>query len=228
MYEDDAYIVQALDALGSVDVICIQEYLAGADDNVKKWFEYNGYTVRFQAFSEEEGYRLGVFTAVRSKLEVEFTYHELRNDYPTRLRPFSNSRGVLVANVKLGDTVASIFNTHMTYARFHTHEMRVREFNNLKAMLVADYTSSKVILLGDFNFVGADSRRRHLKKEYQFFTGTFFDKTWSHKPQLSPLNANLDYVFWKEADFDIESKLLPKSGSDHRPLLCKITEATDK
>ncbi len=100
--------------------------------------------------------------------------------------------------------------------------MRKREFQELLRVLDKVPADRAMILCGDFNFLGPDKRRIALTNKYDYFSGSFFDKTWKHHPNLSPIAANLDYIFWNPDTTQVQPRLLQRNTSDHRGIVASI------
>ena len=222
---DSQYCIDALEALGPFDVICLQEYVSGADSKLIDWLTGKGYQVAYMPFAHNLGYSQGVMTAVRPGLFASPVPKILREDGPRRFRPFYNVRGLMSTTIKVGASEVSINNVHLTYPRQHTIDMRRREFVSLQAFLKALSAQGPWLLCGDFNFIGLDKRRKYLKANYQHFTGDFWHKTWSHKGKFSPIRANLDYAFWDTGSKQMvtSTRLELVKGSDHHPIIMQVT-----
>lgn len=221
--KDSSFVIDTLKELGDFDVICLQEYVQGADTKTLEWLQDNDYETNYLPFASIEGISQGVMTATRKSLKATAQPTVLREDEPQRFRPFPNIRGLVTATFTIGGKKLAIHNVHLTYARKHTRDMRKREFANLRKFLSEESDKHPWVLCGDFNFVGVDSRRKYLTDHYKNFTGGLFGKTWRHRSQYSVLRANLDYFFWKGKGLEVEPKLAKFNTSDHRPMIATIT-----
>lgn len=219
------YVVEQMEQLDKPDVICLQEYVDGADSTTKDWFENNGYEIiflPFAVFPKDSRISQGVMVAAKKTLKASLTTHVLRSDGPRAFRRFNNIRGLAEAVVTFDKgKKLHIINVHSTFARHYTIDMRKREFAALKDYLAAA-GDEPVLLCGDFNFVGSDPRKKYLKKLYSSFTGSLLSPTWRHLTKLSPISANLDYFFWSRRGISVEPRLLGYKKSDHRALYAKI------
>ena len=220
--KDNSYVIQTLESLSQPDVICLQEYVQGKDADAIEWFERNSYDMAYLPFAHNlDGLSQGVMTANKKTLHAQVDPVVLREDVPRRFRPFPNIRGLLSAQIKIGDHLVTIANFHSTYPRPHVMDMRKREFAELMKFLVAKDAQHPWLLCGDFNFFGRDSRKKLLKHRYKSFTGNIIQPTWRHHNRLSPVRLNLDYFFWN--GLSVKAKLAPFSNSDHRPLTATVS-----
>jgi endonuclease/exonuclease/phosphatase (EEP) superfamily protein YafD len=193
----------------------------GAGDILLKWLKHNKYTYEYLPFGHFGKKSMGVLTAVKKINKPKFQSLILRSDNPRLFRPFKNIRGLVSTKIKINGKTLSIVNTHLTYPRLHTIDMRKREFISLKSHLIINQTDS-VFLCGDFNFLPIDNRRSYLKKHFANFSGGIIKKTWKHGSKYSLLRANADYLFWDESRLNVEAKLIDFNTSDHRPLYANI------
>ena len=216
---DNTYAIAAVARGGMPDIICLQEYVTGADDRLKRWLEEQGYLLYFLDFSSRGTFKQGVMTAVRGGLEHQAKMHVLREDVPVRFRPFYNRRGFIELVLTAGERHVSIMNIHLTYPRPHTRPMRVREFVALRGLLDGQLRDKAWLLGGDFNFFARDERRTYLTKTYRAFSGGLFRKTWRPIGRYNPVGSNLDYVFWHGLAGEPRFALEPFNRSDHRPIV---------
>lgn len=219
--KDNGYVIETLEKLGYPDVICLQEYVEGAGDEFLKWLKHNHYKYEYLAFGHFGKKSMGVLTAVKKDYKPKFQSITLRSDRPRLLSPFKNIRGLVSTNVVIDNKTINIMNTHLTHPKFHTIDMRKREFASLLDYLDKNVSDAK-FLCGDFNFTPIDRKRRYLKNRFASFTGGLMDKTWKHNMKFSPLRANLDYLFWDKPKIKVNAKLADFNTSDHRPLYAKI------
>lgn len=218
---DSSYVVDTIEDLGSFDVICLQEYVQGADDQILDWLEDNGYLVEYLPFSGTGGFSQGVMTAVRKSMASKTQKIILREDGPRRFRPFPNIRGLLATAINVNGKNFSIYNIHLTLPRPYTIDMRSREFKKLREFLDQSPANEPWFMCGDFNFFGFDKKRNQLTDGYDHFTGSLIDKTWRHHLRFTPIRANLDYFFWK-GNIKVTPELAGFNTSDHRPLTADI------
>ncbi len=216
---DNTYAIAAIARGGMPDIICLQEYVTGADDRLKRWLEEQGYQLYFLDFSSRGTLKQGVMTAVRRGLAHHAKTHVLREDAPMRFRAFQNRRGLVEVAVVLGGRKVSIMNVHLTYPRPHTRPMRLREFDVLRGLLDSKFKDTAWLLGGDFNFFARDGRRTYLTTTYQAFSGGLFRKTWRPIGRYNPVGSNLDYVFWHGLEASPRFALEPFNRSDHRPMV---------
>lgn len=219
---DNTFVAKTIEKLGEFDVICLQEYVQGADTYMQQWFKDNGYTTEYLPFSHRGPLSFGIVIATRTSLKAKVEPTVLRKDGPRRRRPFDNIRGLLTAQLTVGGKKLAIHNIHLTYPRVHTSDMRKREFVKLQEFLKQETGQMAWFLCGDFNFVGADKRRKYLTEQYHNFTGGKLAKTWRHTAH-SIIRANIDYFFWNEKDLKIKAKLAKFDASDHRPMIAEIS-----
>lgn len=220
--KDNNFVVKRLQKSESYDVICLQEFVQGADNGLEKWLTKNNYSMEYMPFEHRKGIYQGIMIATKKSLKAKVSSFVLREDEPMIRRPYHNIRGLLDAHIKIGSTTISIVNTHLTYARFHTRDMRQREFEKLKSYLTIKSTDMPRLICGDFNFIGPDKRRSYLIDNFNSFTGTNGEKTWHHMPKFSPLKANLDYFFWNN-QLSVKPELGTIVVSDHKPLFAEIS-----
>jgi endonuclease/exonuclease/phosphatase family metal-dependent hydrolase len=219
---DNSYVIKVLEELGPFEVICLQEYVGGADKLLARWMRKHDYEMVYLPFAKRGELSQGVMTAVRKGLAINLAPTTLRQDKPQLMRPFSNIRGLVSAEIIWNNRKLAVHNIHLTYARPHTADMRRREFSSLETFLAAGLESNPWLLCGDFNFFGADKRKLALTEKYPFFSGNNIEKTWSHRPKYSPIRANLDYAFWSPADLQVEASLADFETSDHRPIVIEV------
>lgn len=219
---DSSYVVNQLEKSGPFEVICLQEYVEGADDKLKQWLQDNDFDITYLPFSYNANMSQGIMTACSKALRSNSESVTLREDEPKRFRPFHNIRGLIDTSIRFAGREVSIANTHLTYSRFHTRDMRRREFGKLQEHLAAESGEQPFFICGDFNFFGNDSRREYLVEHYQSFTGDRL-KTWQHQAKFSPLRANLDYFFWEDDKLNIKASIGGFNVSDHRPLFAEIS-----
>lgn len=221
--KDSGFVIDTLTKLGDLDIICLQEFVQGADTKAHDWLRDNGYKTTYLPFATVNGMSQGVMTAVRKGLDITAKPVVLREDEPQRFRPFPNVRGLVSATFIIGNKELAIHNVHLTYARRHTRDMRKREFTELQKFLAEESNQHPWVLCGDFNFVGADGRRKYLTDHYQNFTGGVLGKTWRHRSKYSVVRANLDYFFWHGQGLQVDAQLAAFNASDHRPMIATIT-----
>jgi len=218
---DNNYVVETLESLNEPDIVCLQEYVGGRDEITRTWFDEHDYELAylpFASFPSDARISQGVMTATKKILQASVEPIVLREDQPRRFRNFPNIRGLLDCTIRLGQQDVHILNFHATFPRPYTVDLRQREFASLVGHLEKYNEGSPMLLCGDFNFFGKDTRKERLTTDYDSFTGTRTDKTWRHKNGASPLRANLDYLFWTKDSLDVDAKLLPFNVSDHRPI----------
>lgn len=219
--KDNSYVIDTLEKLGAPNVICLQEYVDGGGNEFLKWLKHNNYTYEYLAFGHFGKKSMGVLTAVKKIYKPKFKPITLRSDNPRLFRPFKNIRGLITTAIKIDGRTLNIVNTHLTYPRMHTTDMRKREFTSLKTHLENSDTDS-IFLCGDFNFVPIDSRRRYLKNQFASFSGGVIRKTWRHGSKYSLMRANTDFIFWDSSNIKVEAKLANFNTSDHRPIIANI------
>lgn len=223
---DNAYVLKRLEAWGYPDIICLQEYVQGRDDETAKWFKKQGYDTAYLPFAtypKDHRISQGVLTATKKSLRASTEPVVLRSNGPRWFRNFPNVRGLLDATIAFEGKQLHVLNFHATYARPHTTDMRRDEFGKLQSYLAAFDEKTAWLIGGDFNFFGSDSRKAWLIERYAHFTGNGRQKTWRHKSKILPLGANLDYLFWSGETVAVVAKLMPFSVSDHRPIQAKIS-----
>lgn len=219
---DSAYVVETIESLGDFDIICLQEYVKGTDDQILDWFEDNGYHTDYLPFSGTGNLSQGVMTAVRKSMAPNTQKIILRSDEPRRFRPFPNTRGLLATSIKINGKNFSIYNIHLTLPRPYTIDMRAREFKKLEEFLEQSPHNQPWFMCGDFNFFGLDWKRNRLTGKYNHFSGNLINKTWRHHLRYTPIRANLDYFFWK-GNIKVAPQLAHFNTSDHRPLTAEIS-----
>lgn len=203
------------------DVICIQEYCNAKDDVVVQWFTDNGYIQEYMPFAHNlDGFSQGVMTAVKKSLRPSSETVTLRDNGPRMFRNFPNIRGLIKTTVSIDGVDIDILNTHLTLARPYTMDMRKQEFEKLVETLDSLETESDnpMVLVGDFNFIPLDRRRKLLEKRYASFGGNTETKTWYWRGKKGFISANLDAVYWDSDKIHIDGELGELIGYDHRPL----------
>lgn len=220
---NSAFVTKTLEDAEAYDVICLQEYVQGASSTLRDWLIHNQYSISYLPFAHQGKFSQGVMTATKKSLKAKVQPITLRTDEPKRLRPFKNIRGLLDARIQLGAKEVSIMNTHLTYARLHTRDMRRREFKELISYLSDLKAKHPLFLCGDFNFVGNDKRKTYLTNNFRSFTGDKSNKTWQHLPKYSPIRANLDYFFWSST-LQVNAQLGTINVSDHKPMTAEIVQ----
>jgi endonuclease/exonuclease/phosphatase family metal-dependent hydrolase len=227
-YEDNRYVVDELENLNKPDVICLQEYVQGGDNSTIKWLEANDYVIHylpFATFPDNKDLSQGVLTATARYLDTTSESVVLRQDTPRKYRSFHNLRGAINTTLTLKDsTELNIINFHATYPRPFTIDMRKREFINLIDYVDSLPENRQIMLLGDFNFLPFDSRKKILLSKFDSYTAQGLQKTWKHSQKLSPLRANLDYILMKTNKLSIKGQTLPFRVSDHRPIIVEVKQ----
>jgi endonuclease/exonuclease/phosphatase family metal-dependent hydrolase len=219
--ENNEYVVSEIKNLDLPDIICLQEYVEGRDSTALRWLKDNDYKVIYLAsakFPQDNNISQGVLTAVRKSLVSSSEKIILRKDSPRRFRNFNNIRGAIDTVVTLKDSSrVSILNFHATLPRPYTVDMRRREFLKLVEYMGNLPSDRKIILCGDFNFIGIDNRKKLLIEKFDYYTGSFLRTTWKHKNTFGLIRLNLDYIFWTPS-LNIKAKVKPFNTSDHRPI----------
>lgn len=125
----------------------------------------------------------------------------------------------LVADLKIGKKKLRIMNIHPIYLNRHNFVEHYKQMKSLSNLLSQNKNLTNTIVGGDFN--EPFHLPRSLKKNFHHKTGTFFNRTWSHKAsEKTLLRLNIDRILWSKkgtlalTDFD----LINDYTSDHKPL----------
>ena len=135
----------------------------------------------------------------------------------------TSSRKALRADIKIGEIVLNVFNTHLLHTHQQPSEIQELQIDNLIKVLPKE----KTIVMGDFN---ATPESNTIKKMSGILKNTDpgLIPTWSVYPEGCPvcnpekIDIRLDYIF---VSTDIKTNL-PKvensKGSDHLPISITI------
>lgn len=129
------------------------------------------------------------------------------------------SRVAAMAEVKIGDKILSIFNTHL----LHPHQQNSEIQNEQIDTLITVIPKENMIVMGDFN---ATPQSYPVKKMRQLFTDTDPNgtPTWSVYPEgcqtCNPqkIDTRLDYIFVSQDIKVISSEVEQSKASDHLPI----------
>ncbi len=120
---DSTYVVDELEQLGNPDIVCLQEYVEGADTSALNWLQQNGYDLEYLPFAkspQDQSISQGILTAVKNSVDVVSSEAiVLREDEPRRFRPFPNIRGVIETVVRLDNGNLEIFTIIIPHCQGH-------------------------------------------------------------------------------------------------------------
>ncbi len=233
---NNQYVIDGISSLGDFDVVCLQEYVQGGDQQLHRWLVEQGYRMTFLPFSHNVEHGHGLLTATKSSIAADTQSVMLRSTPPRPLRPFFNERGLLATTIQTPTTNIEIDNVHLTVYRPHLTDLRRAEFEALCDYLDLDNRDHNSndnapthqvsrVLCGDMNPFIFDDRLQRLKTAYAHATGGRLHKTWRHFGPKSPIRANLDYVFWDRTHLHVDAQMASLPGSDHRPIVFSVTSA---
>jgi len=114
----------------------------------KKNAQEKGYTIVPNDYREEVKNR-GIITITNLSL-LSYQFLQFQEDYPG-----NNRRGLLVANIKIGEKKVKFINTHTSYSDSkEVKKVQSQQFENIKNY-VSQNRDQNIVLAGDFN-AGAD------------------------------------------------------------------------
>jgi endonuclease/exonuclease/phosphatase family metal-dependent hydrolase len=128
-------------------------------------------------------------------------------------------RGAVRADVKVGNTILHVFNTHLV----HTHQKQTELQDIQLENLIKKLTPKRTILTGDFNATPASNVIEKVK-EILVDTDIKSLPTWSLDTKGCPIckvqtvDIKLDYIFVSKDLKHMSFKVLEGMGSDHTPV----------
>ncbi|MEK7128431.1 MAG: endonuclease/exonuclease/phosphatase family protein [Patescibacteria group bacterium] len=139
--------------------------------------------------------------------------------HKTHILSEEDSRNALQADIKIGDKILHVFNTHL----LHTHQRPSQTQDIQVENLIKVLPKENTIMMGDFN---ATPESSVIKKMREVFTDTdpASEPTWSVYPEgCSGCNPHkvfirLDYIFTSRDIKANSPKVHQSKGSDHLPI----------
>ncbi len=133
---------------------------------------------------------------------------------------------VFFCNVHLASPAKALW--HRSPAGFvRNAEQRAHEWKRLDELVEAQATSPRRIIAGDLNTMPHDPLHRAITRSWvdawEWASDGLLGATWPNLHQRTPVPLfRIDYVLVQGPVVPEETKVLPRSGSDHRPLQAQV------
>ncbi|HSX33421.1 MAG TPA: endonuclease/exonuclease/phosphatase family protein [Candidatus Saccharimonadales bacterium] len=210
--------------------IGLNEVLAGVKNShppVLAFLEEQGYHTHFEPFSpEDSGQFIGSAVATRDQ-PADISSHVLGPDTAAARRGFAGHEVRLIkAQIEYAGRPVTIIVNHLAHLvpyNWKTHLTHLKSFKEI----IADSARDNLIMGGDFNQFKFMPKLWGAHQMYQRRTGNVLRPTWRLGGFTPIIQANYDHVFWpKASELQLHSfRVLPRSPSDHAPLLARFTWA---